>query len=154
MHARRASATALWSRLTPLFADVRRVRCLLSVLAALMFSVHLFGIHVGHGEEAALLPANGSGQPYATHATNPETATVNEVLDPSDAGPQVDSTHDAPACGEAVPSRGCLPAEAICPSLQIVWELEPLARTYVSPRQPGRPHRARSLVHELGVQRV
>ena len=156
MHARRASNTAPRSRLTPLCVDGRRVPSLLSVLAALMFTVHLIGTHVGHDEDTPHLPTDGSTASHGlqTAGAEPGTATPNLDHDSAAGESYVEPTHDDPTCGEAAPHRDSLPMGAICPVLQSLWELEPLADTYLPPTRPEPAHRALSLVRELGVQRV
>lgn len=158
MHAWRAAPAVPSPRVTPLSLDGRRVRFLLTVLATLMLNLHLFGVHVGHDEGAAA-PVSAD-QSIATHLTlgsvdDPGTSTADQAADAvAENGAHVESAHDDLACGEAAPTRDALPSGVICSVLHVLWELEPLARTYSPPSGPERPHRAPSLVRELGVQRV
>ena len=157
MHAWRAASAAPPLSVTQLAIDGRRVRFLLTALAALMFTVHLFGVHVGHGEDASPPPTDQSS-PSQFDAHGPATEPAAELA-PVDAGStsgdqaQVGDTHDEPSCGEAGP-RGSGPPGLICPALRLLWQLEPLDRIYLPPTGPEPPRRVPSLVHELGVQRV
>ena len=156
MHPRRAADAAPCLRLRPLSVDRRRMHSLLSVLAALMFTVHLIGAHVGHDEDTSQLATDVSTASHGSQATGaePGTATPDQAHDSPADESRAEPTHDDPTCGEAAPGRDAHPPAPLCPVLPAVWELEPLASTYLHPTRPEPPHRAPSLVRELGVQRV
>lgn len=163
MHVWRAAHAAPSPRVTLLAINGRRVRFLLAMLAALMFTMHLFGVHIGHGEDAAQPTGDQPHHSYATsHATSdgPSAEQAADLMpgQQGDGAPDgaaaVEPAHDDPTCGEAFPSRDVIPTGVLCPALSVLWHLEPLARTYPPLKGPEPPHRTPSLVHELGVQRV
>lgn len=157
MHAWRVASVAASRGVAPLSIDGRRVRFLGTVLASLMFTVHLFGAHVSHGGDIFQQPTNehDAGLVAPLVAATGAGTSMPVGADGVDADQaHAESTHHDPTCGEAAPSRDSLPFGAMFPVRRVLWHLEPLACTYSPPTGPEPPRRSPSPVHELGVQRV
>lgn len=134
----------------------RRVRLVLTVLAALMFSMHLVGVHVGHDGDSDL-PAGTSA--VSAHSAG-ENTLDHEAPDRAGAShhsstlTDLDTAHSDLSCGEAVPARDLPPSLATCPLLRVVWAMEPLPATYESRLTLDVAHEPLDPVRELGLLRV
>lgn len=141
---------------TPLSCNGRRVRLVFGLLAALMLSLHLMGIHVGHGEPAAQVSGATIESPRDVRSSIDPLASFESPHGnaPSFDHGHVDVEHEVAECGDAAPTRDPGPASFSGPSLKVVWAMEPIAHTYSPTTRPAPPRRTPCPVSELGILRV
>lgn len=156
MRARAFPSRTSLGGVTPLPDEGRYVRLALGMLTALLLSVHLVGVHVGHSDHLPHSSAPAVPTPADPRAATDDTASVNAWHEAGSSHSQVQAAaeHEDLDCGDAAPARDWSTPGWIIPSLKVLWALEPLAHTYLPPAGPERPRRTPCPVRELGVLRV